>query len=125
MDPNVRGDCDAIKREQLSVTPTRATLDVLATDPGTCGIARKMMLEAQEVGEALGVRFALDVDRRMQGAADVGAHRTSMLQDLERGRPLETDAMVGAVQELAALTGVETATIDLIGTLLDQRVAFR
>ena len=104
---------------------TCATLDVLATDPGTRGIARRMMLEAQQVGEALGVRFALDVDRRMEGAAAVGAHRTSMLQDLELGRPLETDAMVGAVQELAAMTAVNTPTIDLIGTLLDQRIAFR
>jgi len=104
---------------------TTATLDVLASEPGTRGIARAMMLEAQAVGEALGVRFALDVEKRMDGAIAVGAHRTSMLQDLELGRPLETDALVGAVQELAALTGVSTPTIDLIRTLLDQRVAFR
>ena len=104
---------------------THATLDVMASEPGTRGIARAMMLEAQAVGEALGVRFALDVEKRMDGAIAVGAHRTSMLQDLELGRPLETDALVGAVQELAALTGVSTPTIDLIRTLLDQRVAFR
>ena len=104
---------------------THATLDVLASEPGTRGIARAMMLEAQAVGEALGVRFALDVEKRMDGAIAVGAHRTSMLQDLELGRPLETDALVGAVQELAALTGVSTPTIDLIRTLLDQRLAFR
>lgn len=104
---------------------TRATLDVLATEPGSRGIARAMMLEGQAVGEALGARFAVDVEKRMDGAAAVGAHRTSMLQDLELGRPLETDALVGAVQELAALTGVPTPTIDLVRTLLDQRVAFR
>ena len=104
---------------------TRATLDVLATEPGSRGIARAMMLEGQAVGEALGARFAVDVEKRMDGAAAVGAHRTSMLQDLELGRPLETDALVGAVQELAALTGVRTPTIDLVRTLLDQRVAFR
>ena len=104
---------------------THATLDVLATEPGTRGIAHQMMLEGQAVGEALGVRFAFDADKRMEGAAAVGAHRTSMLQDLELGRPLETEAMVGAVQELAQLTGVATPTIDLVRTLLDQRAAFR
>lgn len=104
---------------------THATLDVLASEPGTRSIARAMMLEAQAVGEALGVRFGLDVEQRMDGAIAVGAHRTSMLQDLELGRPLETDALVGAVQELAALVGATTPTIDLIRTLLDQRVAFR
>ena len=104
---------------------THATLDVLATEPGTRSIARRMMLEGQAVGEALGARFAIDVDKRMDGAIAVGAHRTSMLQDLELGRPLETGALVGAVQELAALMGVPTPTIDLVGTLLDQRVRFR
>ena len=82
---------------------THATLDVLATEPGTRAIARAMMAEGQAVAEAFGVRFAVDVDRRIDGAAAVGAHRTSMLQDLELGRPLETDALVGAVQELGAL----------------------
>ena len=104
---------------------TRATLDVLATDSGTRRIARAMMREGQAVGEALGARFAIDVERRIEGAAAVGAHRTSMLQDLDLGRPLETDALVGAVQELGALTGIETPTIDLVHALLKQRIAFR
>ncbi len=104
---------------------THATLDVLATEPGTRSIARAMMLEGQAVGEALGARFAVDVDRRIDGAAAVGAHRTSMLQDLVLGRPLETAALVGAVQELGALTGVQTPTIDLVHALLAQRLAFR
>ena len=104
---------------------THATLDALATDPGTRRIAGAMMREGQAVGEALGARFAIDVERRIDGAAAVGAHRTSMLQDLDLGRPLETDALVGAVQELGALTGVETPTIDLVHALLKQRVAFR
>ena len=104
---------------------THATLDVLATEPGSRAIARAMMLEGQAVGMALGVRFAVDVDRRMDGAGAVGAHRTSMLQDLQLGRPLETGALVGAVQELGALTGVATPTIDLVHTLLQQRLAFR
>ena len=104
---------------------TRATLDVLATDAGTRGIARAMMLEGQAVGEALGVRFAVDVERRIDGAAAVGAHRTSMLQDLDLGRPLETDALVGAVQELGRLTGIGTPTIDMVHALVRQRAAFR
>ena len=104
---------------------TGATLDVLATEPDTRGIARAMMVEAQTVAEGLGARFAIDVDRRIDGAARVGAHRTSMLQDLELGRPLENDALVGAVQELGRLAGVATPTIDLVHALLRQRVAFR
>ena len=104
---------------------THATLDVLATTPGTRAIATAMMKEGQAVGEALGARFAVDIEKRMDGAAAVGAHRTSMLQDLLRGRPLETDALVGAVQELGALVGVRTPTIDLVHALLQQRLAFR
>ena len=104
---------------------THATLDVLATEPGTRAIAHKMMAEGQAVGEALGARFAIDIERRIDGAAAVGAHRTSMLQDLTLGRPLEIDAMVGAVQELGGLVGIATPTIDLIHTLLAQRTAFR
>ena len=104
---------------------THATLDVLATEPGTRAIAHKMMAEGQAVGEALGARFAIGIERRIDGAAAVGAHRTSMLQDLTLGRPLEIDAMVGAVQELGGLVGVATPTIDLIHALLAQRAAFR
>ncbi len=104
---------------------TGATLDVLATDPGTRGIARAMMEEGRAVGEALGARFAIDVEQRLDGAAAVGAHRTSMLQDLELGRPLETGAMIDAVRELGALTNIATPTVDLIHALLRQRVAFR
>ena len=104
---------------------THATLDVLATDPGTRAIAAAMMREGQAVGETLGVRFGIDVDRRIDGAAAVGKHRTSMLQDLDLGRPLENDALVGAVQELGRLTGVETPTIDMVHALLKQRLAFR
>ena len=104
---------------------TGATLDVLATDPGTRQVARKMMIEGQAVGEALGARFALDIDKRIDGAAAVGAHRTSMLQDLELGRPLELDAIVRSVRELGALAGVATPTIDMVDALVTQRAAFR
>ncbi len=100
---------------------THATLDVVATDPGTRQLAREMMLEAQAIGEKLGVRFGVDVDRRIDGAAGVGAHKTSMLQDLERGRAMEIDALVTVVQEMGQLTEVPSPTIDIILALIQQR----
>ncbi|HDR28257.1 2-dehydropantoate 2-reductase [Rhodovulum sp.] len=100
---------------------THATLDVLCTDPGTRAVARNMMLEAQEIAEKLGVRFPIDVDRRIEGGAAVGAHRTSMLQDLTMGRPMEIDALVGSVQELGRVTGTPTPTIDAVLALVTLR----
>lgn len=93
---------------------THATLDVLCTDEGTRAVARNMMVEAQEIAERLGVKFPIDVDRRIAGGAAVGAHRTSMLQDLDQGRPMEIDALVASVQELGRVTGVPTPTIDTV-----------
>ena len=93
---------------------THATLDVLCASDDTRPIARAMMLEAQAVAEALGVKFPIDVDKRIAGGAAVGAHRTSMLQDLDAGRPMEIDALVTSVQELARLTGIATPTIDTV-----------
>jgi 2-dehydropantoate 2-reductase len=100
---------------------THATLDVIATENGTRHIARTMMLEAQAIAEKLGVQFAVDVDKRIAGAAAVGAHKTSMLQDLELQRPMEIDALVTSVQELGRLVEVPTPTIDLVLTLVQQR----
>lgn len=100
---------------------TLETLDVIATDPGTRAVAKAMMLEAQEVAEKLGVRFPVDVERRIDGAAGVGPHRTSMLQDLERGREMEIDALVTAVQEMGRLVDVPTPTIDVVLALVRQR----
>lgn len=99
---------------------THATLDIVATDPGTRALARNMMLEAQEIGEKLGVHFRVDVERRINGAAAVGAHRTSMLQDLEKGRPLEIDALLTAVQEMGRLVAVRTPYIDAVLGLVQQ-----
>lgn len=100
---------------------TGATLDVICADPGTCGVARAMMREAQAIAEHLGIRFRVDLERRIAGAARVGAHKTSMLQDLERGRPLEIDALVASVQELGRLVEVPTPTIDTVLALTRQR----
>ncbi|ARE41142.1 2-dehydropantoate 2-reductase [Rhodovulum sp. P5] len=100
---------------------THATLDVLCTDPGTRIVARNMMVEAQEIAEKLGVKFPIDVDRRIDGGAAVGAHRTSMLQDLDMGRPMEIDALVGSVQELGRVTETPTPTIDTVLALVQLR----
>ncbi len=100
---------------------THATLDKVAGEAGTGGVCRLMMLEAQEIGEKLGARFRVDVDRRLVGGAAVGPHKTSMLQDLELGRPMEIDALVTVVQELGKLVGVPTPTIDVVLALIQQR----
>ena len=99
---------------------TRATLDVVATEPGTRALARAMMLEAQHIGARIGVHFRVDVERRINGAASVGAHRTSMLQDLERGRALEIDALLTAVQEMGRMVDVPTPYIDSVLALVQQ-----
>jgi len=99
---------------------TRATLDVVATAPGTRSLARAMMEEAQAIGDRLGVNFRVDITRRIDGAAGVGPHRTSMLQDLERGRALEIDALLTSVQEMGQLVGVETPYIDAVLALVQQ-----
>ncbi|MCF6124617.1 MULTISPECIES: 2-dehydropantoate 2-reductase [Mesorhizobium] len=97
---------------------TGSTLAAIVADDGTRALARTMMLEAQAIGESLGVRFPIAVDRRIKGAGDVGEHKTSMLQDLERGRPMEIDALVSAVQELGRLTDKPTPTIDAVLALV-------
>lgn len=100
---------------------TGATVEEMCTAPDVRATVKKIMLEAQNVGEALGVKFAIDVEKRIAGAEAVGAHKTSMLQDFERGRPMEIDALVAAVAELGQLTGVETPTLDTVLGLVRQR----
>jgi 2-dehydropantoate 2-reductase len=93
---------------------TRATLAQICGFPPTRELARHMMAEGQAVAEALGVRFRISLEQRLAGAEAVGEHKTSMLQDLEAGRPLELAALVGAVIELGQVTGVPTPTIAAI-----------
>jgi len=100
---------------------THATLDVIATEPGTRDIARNMMKEAQLIAESLGIRFSVDIEKRINGAANVGAHKTSMLQDLEQGRPMEIDALLTVVQEMGRMTEIETPNIDTVLALVIQR----
>ena len=84
---------------------TGLTVDQLAFQPDLRATARSMMEEAARVAEALGARFSMNLEERMALTGSVGAHKTSMLQDLERGRPMEIDALLGAVVELGRLTG--------------------
>jgi 2-dehydropantoate 2-reductase len=99
---------------------TRATLDVVATEPSLRSLSIHMMTEAQEIATRFGATFRVDITRRVDGAARVGAHRTSMLQDLENGRPLEIDALLTSVQEMGRLVSVETPYIDMVLGLVQQ-----
>lgn len=123
--PRIRDEIWVKLWGNLSFNPisalTHATLDVLCTDPGTRSVARGMMLEAQEIAEKLGVKFPIDVERRIDGGAAVGAHKTSMWQDLDAGRPMEIDALITAVQELGRVTDTPTPTIDTVLPLIQLR----
>jgi len=99
---------------------THATLDVVATDPGTRELSRNMMEEAERIARRIGVHFRVDIERRINGAARVGAHRTSMLQDVDKNRPIELDALLTSVQELGRLTEVPTPHINAVLALAKQ-----
>lgn len=100
---------------------TGATFDIVTGDPATRAVARAMMLEAQAIAEKLGIRFPLDVDARIAGAAEVGKHKPSTLVDLEGGRPMEIDPLLGAVVEMGRLVGIETPVCDVVLALVRQR----
>ena len=100
---------------------TLATMDRIAGEPGTARLCRLMMEEGRAIAERLGVTFKTDIDHRLAVAAAVGRHKTSMLQDLEAGRPMEIDALITAVRELGRLVDVPTPTIDVVLTLIQQR----
>jgi 2-dehydropantoate 2-reductase len=93
---------------------THATLEDICRFPATRALASRMMLEGQTVAEALGVRFKITLEQRIAGAEAVGAHKTSMLQDVEHGRALELEALVGSVVELGRITGIPTPTIEAV-----------
>ncbi len=90
---------------------THATLVDICRFPLTRTLAAAMMTEAQAIGERLGAGFRVPMERRIAGAEGVGKHKTSMLQDVEAGKPLEIDGMLGVVVELAEMTGVEVPTL--------------
>ena len=93
---------------------TGATLVDLVKFPLTRELCIAMMREAEQIANTLGVTFRVGIDRRIAGAEKVGAHKTSMLQDLEQGKPLELDALVGSVVELGRLTNTPTPHIDAV-----------
>ncbi|MFZ4652164.1 MAG: 2-dehydropantoate 2-reductase [Rubrivivax sp.] len=109
---------------------THATLEEICTFPATRALAATMMREAQAVGEKLGVAFKIGIEQRIAGAQAVGAHKTSMLVDVENGRALELEALVGSVVELGRITDTPVpviealyATVSLLSRTLEARGA--
>ncbi|HTN49150.1 MAG TPA: 2-dehydropantoate 2-reductase [Burkholderiaceae bacterium] len=96
---------------------THATLEDICRFPQTRELAAEMMREAQAIGEKLGVPFKVSLERRIAGAEAVGAHKTSMLQDVETGRALELDALVKSVIELGRITSTPTPAIEHVYAL--------
>jgi 2-dehydropantoate 2-reductase len=95
----------------------RATLAGICQYPPSRALAAAMMSEAQSVAHKLGIAFRVPLEKRIAGAEKVGDHKTSMLQDLEAGRALEIDALLGAVVELARLTDTATPHLDAVHAL--------
>jgi len=93
---------------------THATLVDICQFPLARALAAAMMTEAQQIAEKLGVTFRISLDKRIAGAEKVGAHKTSMLQDVEQGRAIEIQALVGSVAELGRITGIPTPHIDAV-----------
>jgi len=102
---------------------THATLAGICRFPPSRALAAAMMAEAQAVAEALGISFGLSLEKRIAGAEGVGEHKTSMLQDVEAGRPIELEALLGSVIELGRIVGVPTAHLEAVhacAALLDK-----
>ncbi|HKO66186.1 MAG TPA: 2-dehydropantoate 2-reductase [Burkholderiaceae bacterium] len=102
---------------------THATLVDICQEPATRQLAADMMRETQAVAEKLGVTFRVPLEKRIEGAEKVGAHKTSTLQDVEAGRAVEVDALIGSVIELSELTGTPAPASRAVYALLKQLVA--
>ncbi len=113
---DIRGEIWLKVWGNLSFNPisalTHATLVDLLKFPLTRELSAEMMREAEAIAAKLGVTFRVGIDKRLAGAERVGAHKTSMLQDVEAGRPMEIEALVGAVVELGRLTSTPTPHVD-------------
>lgn len=96
---------------------TGASLDLLGGDPGCRAVIRDAMAEARAVGQALGAHFAVGIERRIDGGAEIVGHKPSTRHDIEAGRPVELDALVSAVQELARGLGIATPVLDTVAAL--------
>jgi 2-dehydropantoate 2-reductase len=97
---------------------THATLVDICQEPTTRDLAADMMREAQTIAEKLGVTFRVPLEKRIAGAEKVGKHKTSTLQDVEAGRSVEIDALIGAVIEMGQLTGTPTPHIEAVYALM-------
>jgi len=130
---NIRSELWTKLWGNLSFNPvsalTHSTLVDMCQFPLTRDLIAKMMTEAQHVGEKLGIAFRVSLEKRIAGAEAVGKHKTSMLQDIEAGRPVEKDALIGSIIELGKIVGIPTPHIDavfacislLAKTIQDQR----
>ena len=96
---------------------THATLEQIALHPLSHSLASQMMQEALAVGEKTGAQFKITIEKRIAGAQSVGAHKTSMLQDIEQGKALELDAILGGVIELGQVVGLPTPTLQTVYSL--------
>jgi 2-dehydropantoate 2-reductase len=119
--PDIRAEIWLKLWGNLSFNPisalTRSTLVDICRDPLTRELAHAMMTEAQAVAGKLGITFRVPIEKRIAGAEKVGAHKTSMLQDVEAGREPEIDALLGSVVELARLTETPTPHLDAVFAL--------
>jgi ketopantoate reductase len=97
---------------------THATLVEICQFPETRELAADMMREAQEIAEKLGVTFRHTIEKRIAGAEGVGAHKTSMLQDVEAGRSLETEALIGSIMEIGRITETPAPAIKAVYALV-------
>jgi 2-dehydropantoate 2-reductase len=104
---------------------TRATLAQMVRDPGVADVIRKIMLEVEAVSQKFGMELPVSIEQRMAGAEKVGEHKTSMLQDLEAGRPMELEALVGSVVELGEKVGVAMNTLRKPRSQPDRSLACR
>ncbi|MFF5360739.1 2-dehydropantoate 2-reductase [Streptomyces scabiei] len=123
VEPDLRGDIWIKLLGNISFNPisalARATMRQMCLHGGTRKVIETMMAETMSVARALGCEVGVSIERRMAGAERVGDHRTSTLQDLERGKPLELDVLLAAVVELADVTGVEVPTLRTVHAISD------
>lgn len=124
---NIRDDIWLKLWGNLSFNPvsalTNATLEALADNADSRKVLLAMMEEAEAIGRRLGVNFTVDAAERIAMGGRVGPHRSSMLQDLDAGRPLELDALLGAVLEMAEWVGLPAPTLALVYSLVRCRAA--
>jgi len=120
--PDIRSEIWLKLWGNLSFNPisalTHSTLVDICQFPQTRALAAQMMTEAQQIAEKLGASFRVSLERRIEGAEGVGKHKTSMLQDLEVGKAMEIDGMLGVVIELGEQTGVETPAMNTVYALV-------